>query len=302
MMMLNAKSDLPVKIGLLFVALAWFSFTFYEFVNGLFHGGYASQFFWILLTDTVGCVGLGFRTVAGFIAVITILLYVFKRGLSRPEAIMSLRLVVLLEAAYWLSLFPSGVWGVIYFTDAASAAFLGMGFLIDTGLPCIVESIVMPIVLVKLFFELSPNKPVGGAVKWGLLSGTFYLFVSWLNNTSVWTAALMEKGIEYISLYPINLFSFAMTAVGLLLLTAYAAYFSKKSFGEESFEKLDLRKIGLTVTAFGLYFDLNYVLWLFFGSVGGWGTWYAWILGHNMDLWILSAPLLGLPLLFRRKR
>ena len=34
-----------------------------------------------------------------------------------------------------------------------------------------------------------------------------------------------------------------------------------------------------------------------------WSTWYAWFLGHNLDLWFLSLPLVGLPLIFifRRK-
>jgi hypothetical protein len=44
--------------------------------------------------------------------------------------------------------------------------------------------------------------------------------------------------------------------------------------------------------------EVNYVLWLIFGSVGGWGIWYAWMLGHNMDQWLLALPLLGVPLLF----
>ena len=33
-----------------------------------------------------------------------------------------------------------------------------------------------------------------------------------------------------------------------------------------------------------------------------WSGWYAWFLGHNMDLWALSLPLFGLPLLFHQKR
>jgi hypothetical protein len=43
-------------------------------------------------------------------------------------------------------------------------------------------------------------------------------------------------------------------------------------------------------------------MWVFFGSVGGWGAWYQWFLGHNLDLWVLSLPLVGVPLLFREKQ
>jgi len=43
-----------------------------------------------------------------------------------------------------------------------------------------------------------------------------------------------------------------------------------------------------------------YVMWVLFGSVGGWGPWYQWFLGHNMDLWVMALPAAGVPLLFSR--
>jgi len=296
--MMNAKSDWPLRIGLLFVALAWFSFTFYEFTNGIINRGPLTEL-WIMLTDVPGCIGLGFRTVAGFIAVITILFYIVKRNLSVPEALMSLRWVVILEGANFVSLFPSAMWGMSNITNITST--YSALFLVETGLPVLVESIAIPFVLVKLFFELNPKKSARGAIKWGLISGTIYLFVFWLNNTCNWIGAIMDKGIEYVSLYPINLFSFGITAVGLLLLALFAAYFSKRSFREEVLTKLDLKRIGVIITALGLYFNVIYVLWLFFGSVGGWSMWYAWFLNHNMDLWALSLPFVGLPLLFHKQ-
>ena len=63
------KFDLPIKIGLLIVTLTWFLFTFYEFTKGAFN--IMKGVFWIEFTDTAGIVGLGFRTVASFLAVIT---------------------------------------------------------------------------------------------------------------------------------------------------------------------------------------------------------------------------------------
>jgi hypothetical protein len=248
----------------------------------------------VMITDLPGALGLGFRTVGGFIAVVAILLYFFRSHFSKPEAIMSARFVVVLEAAYWLSLFPGGYVGVLSLFGTHG------NFSLWTGLPCLVESILMPIVLVKLFYELSPSRPIKNAIKWGLISGVSYLLVAWLNNMGMWVYTEIQKGIQYISLYPVNAYSFAVTVVGLLLLTVYTGYFSKKSFGAESLEKLDLRKIGLVITLLGLYMDMNYVLWLLFGSVGGWGGWYAWMLGHNMDQWLLLTPSLGLPLLFKR--
>ena len=46
----------------------------------------------------------------------------------------------------------------------------------------------------------------------------------------------------------------------------YAAYFTKKSIGTESWQKLDLKKIGAIITALGLYFLVIYVMWLTVGT------------------------------------
>jgi hypothetical protein len=299
--MLDTKIDWPLRVGLLLVSLSWFSYMFYEFTNGIINRGPLTVF-WILVTDVPGCIGMASRAGAGFIAVVTILFYIVRKDLSKAEAFMALRLIVLFEAGYWFfSFFMSGVMGLWGFV----APSIDVGGLIlttiENTLPCFVQSIGLVVVLVKLFFELNPNKPAKGAIKWGLIAGTFYVFVFWLNNTGNWIAALSEKGIEYITLYPANMFSFIITTVGLLLLALYAAYFSKKSFGAESLADLNLHTVGVIVTLVGLYFLVHYMMWIFLGSVGGWGTWYAWILGHNLDLWAMSLPLVGLPLLFKQK-
>lgn len=273
----------------------------YEFANGIINRGPLEVFF-ILITDVPGCIGLGFRTAAGFIAVIISLFYIAKKALSKPELLMALRLVVLFEAGYWfLSFFMSGIWGLAAFADP-SVGFGGLILMtIMNTLPCFVQSIGLVSVLIKLFFELAPNKPPKNAIKWGLITGTFYVFVFWLNNTGMWIAALVEKGIDYITLYPSNMFSFFFSTVGLYLLALYTAYFAKKSMRAESIEMINLHTVGAIVTLVGLYFGTNYVMWIFLGSVGGWGSWYAWILGHNLDLWAMSLPLVGLPMLFQPK-
>jgi hypothetical protein len=164
-----------------------------------------------------------------------------------------------------------------------------------------------------LFFALNPNKPQKGAIKWGLIAGTLYVFVFWLNNATSWIIVVMEKGTEYVTAYPDHVLSFGLTTIGLLALAVYAAYFTKKSIGTESWQKLDLKKIGAIIMALGLYFLVIYVMWLAVGTKMEyvpaldkvvdvkWSNWYAWFLGHNMDLWALSLPLVGLPLLFERK-
>jgi len=298
----DTRIDWSLRLGLFLVSLSWFSYMLYEFANGIINRGPLTVF-WILVTDVPGCIGIGFRAAAGFIALVTILFYIVRRDLSKPEALMALRLVVLFEAGYlFLSFIMSGVMGLALFSVPSADAFGGALLMtIENTLPCFVQSIGLAGVLVKLFFESSPNKPAKNAIKWGLIVGTFYVFVFWLNNTGNWIAAVIDKGIDYVLLYPANLFSFVLTTVGLLLLALYAAYFSRKSIGTESLAKLNLHTVGVIVTLVGLYFGVHYVMWIFLGSVGGWGTWYAWIMGHNLDLWAMSLPLVGLPLLFRRR-
>jgi hypothetical protein len=299
--MTDVDKHWPLRIGLFMVSLSWFSYMLYEFANGVINRGPLDVFF-ILITDVPGCIGLGFRAAAGFIALITVLFYILRKDLSKPEALMALRLVVLFEAGYWfLSFFMSGVWGLAGSINP-SVAYGGLIVLtITTTLPCFLQSIVLAGVLIKLFLELNPNKPAKTAIKWGLIAGTLYVFVFWLNNTGLWVAALVEKGMDYILLYPSNMFIFVLSTVGLLLLALYSAYFTKRSIGTVSLERLNLHTVGVIVTLVGLYFAVNYVMWIFLGSVGGWGTWYAWILGHNLDLWAMSLPFVGLPLLFQAK-
>ena len=298
--MTETKVDWPLRVGLLFVSFSLFSYMLYEFVNGIINRGPLTVFF-IYLTDIPQCVGMAFRMVAGFIAVIAVLFYIVRKDLSKPEALMAVRLAVLFEAAYWLSFLPSGILGLRGFTTFSSTLSAQISGLMENTLPCLLQSIGLTAVLVKLFLELSPKKSPRGAIKWGLIAGTMYVFVFWLNNTGNWIAAVISKGTDYILLYPANLLSFLVTTVGLLLLGLYAARFTKKSMGADSLAKVNMHTVGVIVTLVGLYFLGHYVMWLFLGSVGGWGTWYAWLLGHNLDLWAMSLPFAGLPLLFRTK-
>jgi hypothetical protein len=166
-----------------------------------------------------------------------------------------------------------------------------------------VESIAVPVVLLKLVFELNLEKPAKGAVKWGLIAGAVYVFVFWLDNTCNWIYVAMQedKGIGYLTAYPENLLSFGLTTVGLLAMGIYTAYFAKKSVGTETLAGLKLKTVGVIIVLVGSYFLWNYLTWIFFGTSQSWSAWYAWFLGHNMNLWALSLPLVGLPLLFAQR-
>ncbi len=292
--MFSNKSGLTLRIGFLLVAFAWFSFSFYEFTIAVLHGANPGPQVsaWLLTSDTAATLGLGFRAAGGFAAVVTALFYVLKRDLALSETLMALRMIVAFEGVYWFSLF---------FSIIPEAWTHLTVMTLENNLPCTIESTLLPIVLGVLFLKLSPKKVSTDGVKWGLIAGTAYIFVFWLNNTANWIAALTYKGIDYLVLYPANLFSFTITSVGLLALALFMAYYSKKIIGKRDYANLNLRKLGIIVTCFGLYFDILFVLYIFLGPVGGWGLWYAWFFGHNMDLWLMALPLAGLPLLLVNK-
>ncbi|NLE05999.1 MAG: hypothetical protein GX638_14535, partial [Crenarchaeota archaeon] len=290
-----------LRIGLLIVAVSWFLFTGYQFIKGAFNifRGF-EDYFWISFTDTAGTFGLGFRTVAALIAVFTILFFVLKKDLSKIELTMSIRWILLGEIVAMGALLPVLMWSIALATGNA-ASNIGLGSFVESTLPIIIESIVIPVVLVKLFFELNPKKPANSVIKWSLIAGTVYIFMFWINNTGNWIGAIERSNFGYVTAYPDHIISFGLTTIGLLALALYMAYFTKNACKAKSFAEIDMRKIGAIITALGLYFLSIYVMWLLFGTVDKWSTWYAWFLGHNMDLWALSLPLVGLPLLFSEK-
>ena len=305
--MAEPKFYSPLKIGLLIVAIAYFLFTFHAMFTlswiGEWTGLSGLASFWIFITDVSTAFGLVFRLIASFIAVAAIIFYFAKKGLSAPTAFKVLKWILVLEAIYWVPLILSGVMGVLPvelagFGTGGEGLHFSLVLLITTGIPCLVSSIAIPIALFKLASNLNPNKPANNAIKWGLIAGTVYIFVFWLNNTGVWIITVMSRGTEYLTAYPENLLSFALTTIGLLALAVFTAYFTSKSVGTETLEELKLRTIGAIMIALGLYFLWNYLTWIFFG---GWSEWYSWFLGHNLDLWMLSLPLVGLPLLFKRQ-
>jgi hypothetical protein len=215
-----------------------------------------------------------------------------------------MRWILVFEAIYWLGLLVTGVMGVqgLLFREFGSRTIISiLNSLVTNVIPSLVESIGIPIALFVLAFKLNPKKPIKGIIKWGLITGTIYILVFWLLNTSMWLVTIRQKGMEYLTSYPENLLSFATTTVGLLALAIFSTYFTKESAGTETLDNLRLRTVGVIISALGMYFLWNYLTWIFFGGDYLWSSWYAWFLGHNLDLWLLSIPLVGLPLLFQRK-
>jgi hypothetical protein len=114
----------------------------------------------------------------------------------------------------------------------------------------------------------------------------------------MWVITVMGQGFGYLTAYPQYLLSFVLTVFGLLTIALFTVYFAKKSIGSYDVNQIGYRTVGGILLALGVYFLWNYLTWIYFG---GWNEWYAWFLGHNLDLWLLSLPLVGLPLLFHDK-
>jgi hypothetical protein len=287
----------PLKIGIFTVTIAYFLFTLHAMFTlswigewDRIGGGSSQTAFWILITDVAAGVFLVFRFLGSLIAVLTVSLYFSKKNLPQTTIYKLLKVIFVFEGLYWVGLLPSGIWGILPLGGS-----FNLGFILSTGLPCMVASICIPISLFILAFKLSPNKPMKGQIKWGTIAGFFYVLSFWLNNSGMWIITVMGKGFGFVTDTPQYLVSFLTTLVGLLALTIFTAYFAVKSIKAG---QIHLPTVGAILTSLGMYFLWNYLTWIFFG---GWNEWYAWILGHNLDLWILSLPLVGLPLLFYRK-
>lgn len=296
----------PLKIGLFIVALAYFLFAFHDTFtlswigewNRFEPGHFLSDIYW---EDWIGFVGTFFRLAAGIVAVAAVVSYFVKRSISRATVFNSLRSIAVLEGIYWvLSFLPTGYYETRALILAGGPLMPTLHAFALSDLPVLVESIALPIFLFVLAYKLSPAKPLNVGIRWGLIYGTFYVFTLWLLNLTLWITVIQEpfKGTDYLTSYPQNLLSFILTAAGLLALGFYTAWFTVKSRNAQSLQEVNLRVAGVIILALGLYFLWNYLTWIYFG---GWSDWYAWFLGHNEDLWILSLPLLGVPLLFEKR-
>jgi hypothetical protein len=302
--MTEHKQASPLKIGLLIVVASYFLFTLHaaltlQWIGEWNYNGHFS--FYVFVTDISAGVGLGFRFVASLIAIGAVLFYFNKEAPSTQKVFKVLRWVLVLEAIYWLGLITTAVLNVqnsLQISSHASANLLINSWLLNT-IPSVVEAILIPATLLILAYQLSPAKPLNCAIKWALITGTSFIFVFWLTNTSMWFITIRyQTGWGYLTTFPENLLNFVITTFGLLALAIYSAIFTIKSRKTQTLAELKLKTAGAIILAVGMFFLWNYLTWIFFGGDPLWSEWFAWFLGHNLDLWMLSLPLVGLALLF----
>lgn len=310
---MEQKLITPLKVGLLVVAVTYFLFTLHAtfVLSWIGEWNYVSETIrnWILVTDVVAYATLICRFMAGAIALAAVVLYISKKGLAQSTLYKLARIIIVFEAIYWIGLLPSGIWGLVPTTYGdLQIPGIGYGFntslLLSTGIPCTVASITIPISLFLLARKLSPNKPQRSAIKWASIAGFFYVVAFWLNNSGMWVITTInqgmgdfQQGMSYVINTPEYLVSFVATLGGLLALAIFTGYFARKSSKAQTIQQVSVRTAGVIILALGLYFLWNYFTWVFFAG-SNWNEWYAWLLGHNLDLWMLSLPLVGLPLLF----
>jgi hypothetical protein len=308
--MSEQKFVTPLKVGLLIVVISYFLFT----LHGMFTLSWLGE--WdrmgggafgtmILIEDISATIGLVFRFAASILAIIGIGVYFFKKRISKPLTYKVVRLILVFEGIYWLGLSATAGYSIQGFVSTL-LHFRSIETLVNSlllsAIPTIIEAIVLPIALFVFAYKLNPNKPLKIPIKWGLITGTIYIVVFWLINTSIWIGVIwgrgvQQKGTEYLTANPENLLSFILTVFGLLSLVIYSSYIAKKSSRIDTLQELKFGAIGGIILALGMYFLWNYLSWVILAG-DKWNNWYAWFLGHNMDLWMLSLPLIALPLLF----
>ena len=267
----------------------------------------------ILVEDISATIGLVFRFAASILALAAVGVYFAKKNLSKLTAYKVARWVLVFEGIYWLGLRQLQATAVQSFSLSFfhnRSLFTLLYSLLAGVIPTVVEAVILPISLFILALKLNPNKPLRSPIKWGLITGTIYIVVFWLTNTSIWLSVVRGKGTQYlwtevvringveqVIYHPEHLVSFITTVFGLLALAIYSGYVTIKASRTESMRDLKLGSIGVIILGLGMYFLWNYFSWVFFAG-NTWNDWYAWFLGHNMDLWMMSLPLIGLPLLF----
>jgi hypothetical protein len=296
--MADNKFYTPLKVGVLLVTIAYFVFNLHTLATIEWIGEWArtpGHFNTIqLIEDINATIGNSFRMAGSVIAIVAISYYFAKKTFSEKRSYLVVRLILVCEAIYWFGLLASGMSGIYRISRGLNSLTYSLGYV----LPAVLESTIIPITILILAYKLSPHKPIKKAIKWAMISGTVLVFVYWLLNTGIWALTLPVKGTVYIRDYPQLMVAFISTAAGLLALALYSVYATKKLSGTQTLQTLNLKPVGVLVTGLGVWYLWNYLTWIFFGGNYMWSDWYAWLLGHNMDLWMLSLPLVGLPLLF----
>jgi len=318
-----------LKFWIFVVVCAYFGYAIYFAVYGLtFSIGLTSDsyvynlvsknpWWWAILyygsEGVSGLVGLVLRAIGGFFALYSAFLFWRKKDTALPRIRGKVGTVLLLEAGFYLALIPSVIAAFAYYSSTEYLYYFdhtpGLLLLYGTAIPCLAMVLVIPPLLLKLRTTIMRSAPSQEIIKWSCLTGIAYLFVVfWFNYSMLWAAAMVpypESRIQYglsFLLEPSNFVSFAITVLGLFAIVTFGLVFTLPAIKKQPI-KLNLRRLGTVMTAFGGYFVFNI---LHYYLTGGYevhpSVWYEVISPlHNPNLWCVAFIFLGLAALVRAK-
>jgi hypothetical protein len=263
------------------------------------------------VVDVFATLGLGLRVAAGAIGLYIV--WGYFRGKKFPELVKPIGVVIVLEAVFFLTFIPS---------IALGEELGGVFFLIETTIPCIVMSFLMPAVLLIWRSKLSPNaKSYNEALRWACIVGIAYLVMFWVNFNTQWIATVIQPesmnsaytgytindmlypghGLSYITDYPLNTFTFLLTSVGLTALIGYVVWITLPTLKDPT-KRPSIMKVGAALTLLGGYFLTIMGLYYTVGPVGGVSIWTMWFMYSNLDNYAAALPFLGIPLMLIAKQ
>ena len=298
-----------IKYGLFIVLFIWLLWTFYWAAKlcvslpDMFAtpDPFGPLYFSSTLAVPFLFVGLVVRTVAAGLAIYAANGY-FSKGWTLGVRRM-VGAIIVLEAIYLISIIPTAWIG----PDVSDIVLIP-----EATIPSLFEAIFVPIPLLILAARLKWPGKTGTAFRWACISGIMYIWALFVRFVGQWIGTFIQTdlytwffggfpyhGFSYVLDYPVNMFSFLLTAVGLPIIAIYLLLVSMPAIRNLT-GMLSIRKIGLVLTLVGVYFMLS--LFLMYAMpesvVGGKSIWNQFFAGHNVDLWMLALPIVGIPLMF----
>ena len=320
-----------VRFWILVVICAYFGLAVYWAYNGLNFGisltsdqyvyGLLSKgpwwwmIIWYFSEGISGVAAAVFRAVAGCFAFYSAFLF-WRRNESSLSLIRGkVCTALLLEGCYFLSFIPSIVAAFVYYLAETPNLYYfdhapGLLLLLLTGVSCLMMVMVIPPLLFRLRSKIIQGSPSQEIIKWSCLTGVSYLFVVfWFNYSIAWVANMIpywhaqgQYGLSFL-LEPVNLASFIVTVFGLFLIATSALIFTLPAIKKPP-SRLNLRRVGAVMMAFGGYFVFSLLYYYLTGEYAAHpNVWYE-IIGpvHNPNLlWCVTFLFLGLALLTSRK-
>jgi hypothetical protein len=253
-------------------------------------------------------VGVIARNIGIVLAIVCAAMYFSKAHMSRIRSVLAAAIVM--EAVYLISIIPTAWVG----------PNVGDSVLVyEATIPSVFEAIFVPIPLFILAYRLWREGKPGTVARWGCISGVMYIFAIWIRFLMQWVATIIQTpvytnppgvnpsnffgfpshGWSYLLNFPLNMLGFILTAVGLPLVAVYLLYYSMPAIRNLG-AQVPTRKVGLALILVGAWFMIEFFfLYALPGYVGAKSIWATFFTGHDVDLWMLGLPIVGIPLLFR---